>query len=228
MRRQSLSEVINKILDFNKARGWDPEPGDTAKSVVIEAAELLEHFQWDGSGESLGINPDKKDWQEIGYEVADVFWYLVTFCNKTGLSLSDCVARKLKKLEKSILRQSLMASTMTRSIVKENNYTELKSNTGLFVRIRAIVKMIPEGKVAAYGSIAIAAGIDDARKVGYALHGNQDPKIPCHRVVKKDGFIAKEYSLGGWKEQARRLKLENVPFKSENQVDIDACFWQPE
>ncbi len=97
---------------------------------------------------------------------------------------------------------------------------------GLFNKIRKVVKKIPKGKVANYGQIAKMVGINDARKVGWALYGNQNPKIPCHRVVKKDGSLAKNYSLGGWKEQASRLTAEGVKLTKENQVDLKRYQWK--
>jgi len=97
--------------------------------------------------------------------------------------------------------------------------------TGLFVKIRNVVKQIPLGKVTTYGQIAKMVGITDSRKVGWALWGNQDPQIPCHRVIKKDGFLAKDYSLGGWEEQKRRLQKEGISFIKENQVDLEKHQW---
>ena len=50
---------------------------------------------------------------------------------------------------------------------------DMKGN--VFTTIRAFVKTIPYGKVVTYGDVAKAIGIRDARKVGWALHGNTDP-----------------------------------------------------
>ncbi|KKT74437.1 MAG: methylated-DNA-protein-cysteine methyltransferase [Microgenomates group bacterium GW2011_GWA2_44_7] len=96
---------------------------------------------------------------------------------------------------------------------------------GLFVKIRATVRKIPRGKVSTYGEIARMAGISDARKVGWALWGNQDPTLPCHRVVMKDGTIPKDYSLGGWQEQKARLVPEGVTFIKEAQADMKKHRW---
>ena len=96
----------------------------------------------------------------------------------------------------------------------------MKTDQPLFAHIRSVVKTITKGKVLTYGDVAKLVGITDSRKVGWALHGNRDPDIPCPRVVKKDGFIAKEYSLGGWDEQKARFKAEGVTFTSEYQVDM--------
>jgi len=95
----------------------------------------------------------------------------------------------------------------------------------LFQKIREIVKKIPKGKVATYGQVARLAGIPDARKVGWAMYGNQDPEIPCHRVIMKDGSLAEKYSLGGWKEQKRRLEGEGVVFEEEKKVNLKKYAW---
>ena len=99
MKKKTLEQLSKRIIDFNKARGWTPKTPDLAKSVVIEAAELLEKFQWDESDKNIkGIEP--KNWEEVGEEVADVFWYLVSFCNSANLDLASVVGDKLEKNEK--------------------------------------------------------------------------------------------------------------------------------
>lgn len=66
-----------------------------------------------------------------------------------------------------------------------------------------------------YGQVAKVLGTGDARKVGWALHANCNPQVPCHRVVKKDGSLAENYAHGGWQEQKRRLAKERVRFISD-------------
>lgn len=65
-----------------------------------------------------------------------------------------------------------------------------------FEKIYEIVKRIPRGKVASYGLVAAMAGNPRwARVVGYALHVNPEPgKIPCHRVVTKDGCVSSAFA----------------------------------
>lgn len=97
---KKLNELFNKIIDFNHARGWTPlSPQDVAKSVVIEAAELLEIYQWDSNDRNLGSKSKPKDIEKIKAEVADVVWYIVTFCHETGINLADAVEYKLKHNE---------------------------------------------------------------------------------------------------------------------------------
>jgi NTP pyrophosphatase (non-canonical NTP hydrolase) len=95
---KSFDEISKRIIEFNKVRGWhDTALPDLAKSVIIEAAELLEHFQWDESSKGLSNKTkgiENKDIEEIQFEVADVIWYLIIFCNKAGIDITDCLEKK--------------------------------------------------------------------------------------------------------------------------------------
>jgi methylated-DNA-protein-cysteine methyltransferase related protein len=95
-----------------------------------------------------------------------------------------------------------------------------------FSNVYKLVKKIPEGKVMTYGQIAEIIGTKDARKVGWALHGNKDPEIPCHRVVNKDGAVAVNYAFGGEREQKMRLLSEGVKFKDKIHVDLGRFLWK--
>jgi methylated-DNA-protein-cysteine methyltransferase-like protein len=96
-----------------------------------------------------------------------------------------------------------------------------------FERVYKLVKQIPPGKVATYGQIAEILGTRDARKVGFALHANRDPKVPCHRIVNKEGRLAPNYAFDGWREQKRKLFEEGIIFKDEMRVDLEKCRWKP-
>ena len=101
----------------------------------------------------------------------------------------------------------------------------MSTNPNLFKKVYEITKKIPKGKVMTYGQIAEIVGTKDARKVGWALHSNIDPNIPCHRVVNKEGKVAISYAFGGWEEQKRRLAKEGVVFKDRLRVDLNKCLW---
>lgn len=87
---KKLSLLHQKILDFEVIRGWDPSAQNIAKSIVIEAAELLEHFQWD----SQDYGPKDKDLVEIGNEMADVVWYIILLSEKLNINLVDAIEHK--------------------------------------------------------------------------------------------------------------------------------------
>lgn len=93
-----------------------------------------------------------------------------------------------------------------------------------FERVYKTVMKIPAGKVATYGQIADALGTKDARKVGWALHANRNEKVPCHRVVNKDGGLAPNFAFDGEKEQRRRLLAEGITFKGKN-VNLSKHLW---
>lgn len=89
-----------------------------------------------------------------------------------------------------------------------------------FEKIYLFVSKIPKGKVSTYKHIAEIAGVNNPRIVGYALHANRNPKkIPCHRVIKSDGTVAKGYAFGGEGKQKDMLLKEGIKFKN-NKVDL--------
>lgn len=98
-----------------------------------------------------------------------------------------------------------------------------------FEKIYEQVKLIPEGKVASYGQIALLAGNPRwTRVVGYALHVNPDPdSIPCHRVVTKDGKLSSAFAFGGENIQRELLMGEGVSFVDSTTVDMKKCMWLP-
>ena len=88
----SLKELSIKIKKFNEARDWDQfhSPANLAKSISIEANELLECFQW--NDENYCINDVKE-------ELADVVNYCIQMADKLNVDLKEIVIEKLKKTE---------------------------------------------------------------------------------------------------------------------------------
>lgn len=95
-----------------------------------------------------------------------------------------------------------------------------------FNAVYEVVKQVPEGKVTTYGDIARAIGRPRAsRQVGWALHSNPYQGIvPCHRVVFKDGSLAKGFAFGGSEVQRALLEAEGVGFIGDK-VDIKNYRW---
>ena len=94
-----------------------------------------------------------------------------------------------------------------------------KRKLNFFSRVYQLTKRIPAGKVVTYGWLAKKLGSREARKVGFALHANRDPQVPCHRVVNRKGELAKNFGWGGWQEQKRRLEKEGI-FVARNKIDL--------
>lgn len=83
-----------------------------------------------------------------------------------------------------------------------------------------MVKEIPAGKVSTYGEIARKLGNPRwSRQVGWALHANKSLGVPCHRVVNREGRVAKNFAFDGWEEQRRRLEGEGVKFADAMHVE---------
>lgn len=93
---KKFQERVADIVRYNKVRGWDKtKPEDLAKSIVLESAELLEHYQWDASARRLK-RKKIKDQTEIMHEVADIFWYLILFCKEAKIDMVEAMEKKMK------------------------------------------------------------------------------------------------------------------------------------
>lgn len=99
-----------------------------------------------------------------------------------------------------------------------------QTNNNFFKQVYRITQQIPKGRVTTYGEIANALGTRDARKVGWALHANRSPQVPCHRVVSKAGRLAKNFAFNGEMEQRLRLEAEGVVFLNNIHVDLKKSF----
>jgi len=96
-----IAELTERLRAFRQMRDWDQfhHPKDIAVSIVLEACELLEHFQWktnEQAEEYIRLNRE-----EIGDEAADVLIYLIQFCDRAGIDLAAAVQRKIEKNEKN-------------------------------------------------------------------------------------------------------------------------------
>ena len=89
-----------------------------------------------------------------------------------------------------------------------------------YEKIYDVVCQIPKGTVATYGQVAALAGNRRwARVVGYALHVNPDPdRIPCYRVVTKDGRVSSAFAFGGENKQVELLQADGVEFENGHVV----------
>jgi methylated-DNA-protein-cysteine methyltransferase-like protein len=94
------------------------------------------------------------------------------------------------------------------------------SSQGYFKQVWELVKKVPLGKVTTYGEIARKLGIKDVRIIGWALHANRDPKVPCHRVVNQFGKLARGFAHGGWRAQRKKLSEEGIKFNSQKKLNL--------
>ena len=94
-----MKKYEQHIKKYLKERGWDNlRPSDVAKSISIEAAELLELFQW--TNQSLkDVKKDKAKMEMIKKELADVFTYCFDMSVLLGLNTEKILMEKLKKVK---------------------------------------------------------------------------------------------------------------------------------
>ena len=94
-----MEEIINKIREFRDKRDWMQfhDPKNMAISIMIEAAELLEHFQWKNLEEVERHVTEHKE--EVADEIADIAMYLFEIADNLQINLIDAMSNKLKKNE---------------------------------------------------------------------------------------------------------------------------------
>ncbi|MGF1579198.1 MAG: nucleotide pyrophosphohydrolase [Gemmataceae bacterium] len=93
---QELREIFR---EFVTKRQWTQfhSPKNLAMSLVVETAELLEHFLWMENSESLKVTQDSEQFEAIRDEIADVAGNIFCLCNALGVDLSEAVRNKMSK-----------------------------------------------------------------------------------------------------------------------------------
>jgi dCTP diphosphatase len=90
-----INALRTKLRDFAQARDWEQfhSPKNLACALSVEAAELLEHFQWMTEVQSRTLSDDKK--AEVALEMADVFCYLLQLSQQLDIDLAAVTAQKI-------------------------------------------------------------------------------------------------------------------------------------
>jgi dCTP diphosphatase len=113
-----IAEIQRKLVAFRDARDWKQfhNPKDLAISLVLEATEVLEHFQWKNHDEvDKHVQANKED---VSDELADVLHWLVLMAHDLDIDLQEASARKLKKNEQKYPADKVAGS--------HKKYTEYK------------------------------------------------------------------------------------------------------
>jgi 8-oxo-dGTP diphosphatase len=92
-KRLTVDELTEKMHDFVRAKGWyevdskrPQTPRNLSISLALEAAEILEHFQWD----------EEFDREELAEELADVALYLLQLASISEINLEEAILKKLE------------------------------------------------------------------------------------------------------------------------------------
>ncbi len=113
-----MKDFENKVKKYLEARGWGKgNPADYAKSISIEAGELLEHFQW-SNPTPAELKADKEKFKKVQEEIADVIIYCFDLSITLGFDMEKTVNAKLKKVMKKY------PARVIRKAKKNNNNSE--------------------------------------------------------------------------------------------------------
>ena len=90
-----LIHLRDEVRSFVSERDWDQfhKPKNLASALCVEAAELLEHFQWLDSGSKEELGDARRE--QVGHEMADVLVYLVRLADKLDIDLGQAVTDKM-------------------------------------------------------------------------------------------------------------------------------------
>lgn len=91
----SLAELKEKLQAFVDERDWGQfhSPKNLAMAMIVEAAELVEHFQWDTEQESVGLSAEKRE--QVAHELADTFVYLLRISQVLNIDLIQAANNKI-------------------------------------------------------------------------------------------------------------------------------------
>jgi dCTP diphosphatase len=94
---RDLTQLRDTLRKFAAARNWQPfhTPKNLAMAMIVEAAELVEHFQWLTPEQSMALAPDKL--AEVRDEVADTLIYLVELADALDIDLIAAAGDKIAK-----------------------------------------------------------------------------------------------------------------------------------
>ena len=91
-----LESIKLRLRDFAKERDWDQfhSPKNFSMALIVECAELVEHFQWLTDEQSKQL--PKETLEEVSLEMADIMIYLIRLADKLDVDLIDVVNKKMK------------------------------------------------------------------------------------------------------------------------------------
>ena len=91
----TLQDLVLELRRFAGERDWEiyHSPKNLASALIVEAAELLEHFQWLSQEESRNLSPAIK--AEVAHELADVLIYLTRLADQLGIDMLAAAADKM-------------------------------------------------------------------------------------------------------------------------------------
>jgi len=96
MATDALEELTLALRQFAAERDWEQfhTPKNLAMALMIEAAEIAEHFQWTGAGGTEDLADAKR--QEVALEIGDTFLYLLRLADRLGIDIAAAARTKME------------------------------------------------------------------------------------------------------------------------------------
>lgn len=117
-----IAELRAKVKKFRQERSWTEDPKDIALSLVLEAAELLEHFQWK-TGEEV-VN-EARLYGPICDELSDVLWWVLVMADRLNIDVTKAFEQKLVKNEEKYPAAAFAANVSEEE--KQRTYYKIKA-----------------------------------------------------------------------------------------------------
>lgn len=94
-----IQEIKDRVLAFAKERDWEQfhSPKNLSMAIAAEAAELMEHFLWQGTEASHDDMEADQLRAKVEEELADVFIFAIEFANVTGIDIAAIIETKMKR-----------------------------------------------------------------------------------------------------------------------------------
>ncbi len=91
----SLENLRIKLAEFAQRRDWNQfhSPKNLSMALIVEAAELVEHFQWLSEQQSYELIPEKH--QKVSMELADILLYIIRISDKLNVDLIESAEKKI-------------------------------------------------------------------------------------------------------------------------------------
>ena len=95
----SLADLKRIVQEFVDGRDWRQfhNPKNLSMAIAIEAAELMEHFQWLRTDELASVREDPEQMAMIREELADILAFVISFANAMDIDLSAALVAKMQK-----------------------------------------------------------------------------------------------------------------------------------
>lgn len=97
----SIDELRSSVQKFITERDWDRyhTPKNLSMSIAIEVAELMEHFQWVTSAQSLEMLQDNHTRSQVVDELSDILIYCISLVNKIDIDIGSAILDKIRRNE---------------------------------------------------------------------------------------------------------------------------------